>query len=614
MSDIYELLYCAKGAEYKEEQIKDYSALKKYPHIIKPEGALAGNSRVVGDASREVQQKIIDKIIEVGVRYHLNYREIAYVLLIAKAESGFNPDAAAGTTSASGIAQYTKGNAEEAEKDNYSKDMLGFSLHMVPWPDRFDAEKGVFGLVLSYMVGRNKAKEMAGAHWENYVYIYHHDGWYTHTTPQEAKKLGSYAIAEKKIIPHLDAVEAALKSSTKVSFTLNDTQGTPKANQPYVAIVAAAAPAGKPPSAQKAKEVKVIKGATDGQGKTQPIHVPGVSEIVFAILNPYVVAKTKGVSAIPTVEKHTVKKGETLSSIAKENDMTVDELAELNHIKDKNKLAVGAQLVVNKPHIPRKPEPGLMQKVSTALKVEPEHASTLFEYSRSHVVLPKGSPVQKNAEVKIQAAPKPTKPATPKPELKEHKTNENNDAKPVAVATAKTTAVVTIAKDVAEPDLISEYTRKLVGDVASRIGLDLVIITSGIRPPKRQAKTLYDNIESLGVDKQLKLYAAPGRAVVNVYAELHKKGASRQEIIEAMEDKIDELAKEGKRVSKHCVPEELYKKLNVIDISHSRMPPSRREPFEKEIAALMEKKLINVFISPRMKGGEPAYHLEIPQP
>ena len=50
---------------------------------------------------------------------------------------------------------------------------------------------------------------------------------------------------------------------------------------------------------------------------------------------------------LSTGEKHTVKKGETLSEIAKENHTTVDQIAKDNHIKDKNKIAVGQELIIN---------------------------------------------------------------------------------------------------------------------------------------------------------------------------------------------------------------------------------------------------------------------------
>ena len=66
----------------------------------------AGNTRRWGDAPPEVQKKVIDTIISKSTGYGLSTRETAHVLAIAYVESGFNPDAAAGTTSASGVGQF----------------------------------------------------------------------------------------------------------------------------------------------------------------------------------------------------------------------------------------------------------------------------------------------------------------------------------------------------------------------------------------------------------------------------------------------------------------------------------------------------------------------------
>lgn len=103
MTTIYEFLATSKGKSYKPESVKKYSWLKISPEINKQPNEIAGNSRIWGDISRENQARVIDLIIEICTRYKLSYRETAYVLLMARVESGFNPDAAAGTTSAAGI-------------------------------------------------------------------------------------------------------------------------------------------------------------------------------------------------------------------------------------------------------------------------------------------------------------------------------------------------------------------------------------------------------------------------------------------------------------------------------------------------------------------------------
>ncbi|MDD2468420.1 MAG: transglycosylase SLT domain-containing protein, partial [Desulfuromonadaceae bacterium] len=71
-------------------------------------GRASGNSRRHGDASPEVQRKAIDTIIEAAKNHGLTNRETAHVLAIAFVESGFNPDAAAGTTTAAGLGQFVR--------------------------------------------------------------------------------------------------------------------------------------------------------------------------------------------------------------------------------------------------------------------------------------------------------------------------------------------------------------------------------------------------------------------------------------------------------------------------------------------------------------------------
>lgn len=114
------------------------SLLNKYPTIddeIKPRG----NGCVIGDAGKVVQDRIIDMITFIASRYSLQYNEISWVLLMTKVESGYNPDAAAGTTSAAGISQATVGFASDAWK--LPEIILGFKLD-ITGEKVFDAERG----------------------------------------------------------------------------------------------------------------------------------------------------------------------------------------------------------------------------------------------------------------------------------------------------------------------------------------------------------------------------------------------------------------------------------------------------------------------------------------
>lgn len=63
-----------------------------------------GYSRNWGGASRAVQQRVVDEVIRQMPGHAL--RETGFALAVARFESGFNPDAAAGTSSASGVGQF----------------------------------------------------------------------------------------------------------------------------------------------------------------------------------------------------------------------------------------------------------------------------------------------------------------------------------------------------------------------------------------------------------------------------------------------------------------------------------------------------------------------------
>lgn len=104
MNEIYESMIQPKGAAYRESRVASHSHYRD--PIDRTPGRPAGNSRIWGDASPEVQSRSVDAIIAASERAGLNVRQTAHVLAIARVESGFNPDAAAGTTSAFGLGQF----------------------------------------------------------------------------------------------------------------------------------------------------------------------------------------------------------------------------------------------------------------------------------------------------------------------------------------------------------------------------------------------------------------------------------------------------------------------------------------------------------------------------
>ncbi|TDN69125.1 transglycosylase SLT domain-containing protein [Paraburkholderia sp. BL10I2N1] len=169
---------------YKDSQIVSWSHYR-LPIDTSP-GRIAGNSRRGGDASKGAQTKVIDFLVQKGRQYHLNREDIAMVLAMTRHESGFNPDAAAGTTSASGLGQFV--------------DQTAASYGINTNSQRFDAEQGADAMVRHYLENKRLATA-GGATGRNVfvmTYAYHHDG------PSLA--YGGKAISESKVMPVFDLI------------------------------------------------------------------------------------------------------------------------------------------------------------------------------------------------------------------------------------------------------------------------------------------------------------------------------------------------------------------------------------------------------------------------
>jgi putative chitinase len=75
-------------------------------------GGWRGKSRRWGDAAVDTQSAVIDVIIRESCALGYTPLETAFALAVARTESGFNPDAAAGSTSASGVGQFIDATGE----------------------------------------------------------------------------------------------------------------------------------------------------------------------------------------------------------------------------------------------------------------------------------------------------------------------------------------------------------------------------------------------------------------------------------------------------------------------------------------------------------------------
>lgn len=159
---------------------------------------------------------------------------------------------------------------------------------------------------------------------------------------------------------------------------------------------------------------------------------------------------------------------------------------------------------------------------------------------------------------------------------------------------------------------LGETTKKVLTSVGEKIGLSEVVVTSTLRTPLAQAEAMLTNIEQ----NRLIRYKWAGEQVNDLARTMRGQKAEREEIIKAMVAKIEELAKSGNRVSKHCVAEEEYDKCNIIDVSYLAMAEDKREDFLKAMIARKEVVKVIQPISRQLQGydgGEPALHFEINQ-
>ncbi|WP_223566157.1 LysM domain-containing protein [Pantoea sp. OVA07A] len=634
MSDLYEYLNAKKGKAYFDDQIKPFSLISIYPDIDTSR-KLRGNSRTIGDANKDVQDTIIDMIITIAVRYGLSYKEISYILLTTKVESGFNPDAAAGTTSAAGLAQGTVGFINDALTQ--SEDILGFQLDLRN-EEVFDAEKGCYAVIYSFLLNKSKVMESytsdQSEYWE-WLYLLHHDGAYslgkyldgTREKSADGEKWALY------ITKHLSVVEGLLKNTeVNTIFKLSTGNNTAFKNKNYIAAIFPF-PISICPNlvSDYEKALVFIKGVTDANGMTKSVNAIAGSEIVFAILADNYKELAKATVEKNTNEKHktltyTVKKGDTLSAIAKKYRVSVEKLARINKIHNVNMLRIGAKLKTpdsnqNHGYVSRYVSEQTRKEILKSIGVENANAKAAIEYSRSHIVLPKGSKSadseKKNNVIHIKTTTTDKSVARrSKNEPEKHQTTSEGKAKEISVVN-DFEPLVKFRTDISEKlqSLVSAHSIDVIKGIMKSAGVHKITITSTLRTPEEQVEAMYNNMCNKGVQSQLDYYAAAGREVVQVGIAVGGIDKSKEnQVKKAMIDKVNSLQKDGRLVSKHCVSLESYAQRNVFDISKRLLPVTLQRAFDKAITKYVKDNPGKVkYISPFENRGEPAFHVEIVQ-
>lgn len=634
MSDLYEYLNAKKGKAYFDDQIKPFSLISLYPDIDTSR-KLRGNSRTAGDADKDVQDAIIDIIITIAVRYGLSYKEISYILLTAKVESGFNPDAAAGTTSAAGLAQGTVGFIKDALTQ--SEDILGFQLDLRN-EDVFDAEKGCYAVIYSFLLNKSKVMESytsdQNEYWE-WLYLLHHDGAYslgkyldgTREKSADGKKWALY------ITKHLSVVEGLLKNTeVNTKFKLSTGNNTAFKNKNYIAAISPF-PSSICPNlvSDYEKPLVFIKGVTDANGMTESVNAIAGSEVVFTILADNYKELAKSTSKKNTDEKHNtltyiVKKGDTLSAIAKRHGVSVEKLARINKIHNVNLLRVGAKLKIpdgnlNHGYVSRYVSEQTKKEILKSVGVENANAKAAIEYSRSHIVLPKGSKSadseKKNNVIHIKTTTTDKSVAgRSKNEPEKHQTTSEGKIKNVSVDKDFVPAIIfspKIPEDL--KNVVSNQSLDIMKEIMKSSGVHKITITSTLRTVQKQVVAMYDNMRRKGIQSQIDYYAAPGREVVQAGVDAGGTDKSKESVVKkAMMDKVESLQKDGILVSKHCVSLEAYALRNVFDISKISMPASLQRAFDKALTKYVKDNPGKMkYISPLRTHGEPAFHVEIVQ-
>lgn len=510
MSDIYELLHVSRGASYAEDKIWSKSFLKRFP-TIPADKAPKGNSRVHGDVSTDCQKAVIDMIIGVGSRYGLNYKEIAYALLFCRAESGFNPDAAAGTTTASGLAQYTVDTVKDAKQraKKYLKIELDMTDTLV-----FDATLGAHAVILSVLFCRDIAAQNGFVfsdpkYWQ-LLYMLHHDGpgRYTEKSGKDRIKEFDWSVDaiktyNKIILEKLDPLSKMLQSKVETTLTLTGSDQAAVSGKDYVLAVVSTSNVSdvKAPThastALKDKprpKLEIVKGKTDGQGMTRPI-TSGIGDEIIILLLPRNYRDLFMTSNAEHV--HTVKKGETLSKIAKENDTTVAELKTANHISNANNINVGQTLELPPPkQLRHKPATWILDEIMKQLGFQGGNTDA-FSYVWNHTARPKGSTSKSTDKSKPNTvelsthipAAEVTKKLKSKPE--KHTTEKENPTK--AVESLGEAFIYTYQSHRGYTRFY-DNTGKILFDAASSSDIDSKSKANAAEPFKGKTKKYFTNV------------------------------------------------------------------------------------------------------------------------
>jgi hypothetical protein len=155
----------------------------------------------------------------------------------------------------------------------------------------------------------------------------------------------------------------------------------------------------------------------------------------------------------------------------------------------------------------------------------------------------------------------------------------------------------------ARKDAVAASSLAILSDILKAAGLTKATITSTARSADDQARAMYQNLMSVGVDAQRHLYGPNGRLVIDTFEQLEAEGKSPKEVQDWMRDRINEIG--PSKVSRHCGD---FHVLNVFDVGPASLGGVKARKAFAEAAQAEVGKRVSTFI-PWPK--DPGEHLEI---
>lgn len=194
---IFKDILCANAPKYKHKKVASHS---NYNKPIPDDGKQHGFSRNWADADLGVQAFICNLLISHFLQAGYAIEKVAFLLLLVRVESGFNPDAAATTTSASGLGQFV----------NKTRRDLGARIGLQePEPFCIDTQLKLFDNYLPELfrwAERERKRDSSKCAY-CLAYKYHHDG--------PLSDYGGYGIAQREIIPRMPKTITLVNSLAK---------------------------------------------------------------------------------------------------------------------------------------------------------------------------------------------------------------------------------------------------------------------------------------------------------------------------------------------------------------------------------------------------------------